>query len=575
MKKKTEKAQKNAQEEVKKKRSLGDLFQHTWFIITALVIAVILVSAIVIGIVMSATGLTLGEVFGIKVKRIDYANDPLDKYISIDSDDYKNLEMDIAIREPDEKDVLDKKIQALAAAAKKAGYDKGGEFQKNEPIGAGDKIYFYYAAYVLDQEGNRVEIKGLNNCKDSGDGNAAVYVVGSGDFSFLSIAGDLGTSEYEYKNEFIHHFDGELINEVPKEYQFFSFGEIKETDIVYATVTYIDHDGLLYDDVNIRINLSDDSCESMWGEGIRAYITDLSIGFANTNPETFVRTESNRKITFTSFNVDYIVRGEENPTTIETVFPYDYSDESLRNKTVYFDLFIDKTVCYKTPEFNDDFVLNTLKLTEKRLEKYDGNNLTQKCEAYYRDMLNREYEYNKQVLAESYLYDKIKENVQINKMPEREIEYEYDDYVFYYEWACELANKNSGGNASLDDYIVTALGLEDGADWSAYLWDFIENAVFEKLIFYSILRNEGFIENTEAFESFCEDELQKSYTVEYGKTIEDFETPEKYRAEIQAYREQKIFDCGSEDAFIDEMYYRYAGKIIVENAKLNDVVNKH
>lgn len=574
MKKETKKTQNKVKDEKKKKISFSDLLQQTWFIVIALILVVILISGIVIGIVMASTGLTLGEVFGIKVKRIDYANDDLDKYISIDSDDYKNLEMDIAIREPDERDVLDKKIQALAAAAKKAGYDKGGEFQKAEPIGAGDKIYFYYAAYVLDENGKRVEIKGLNNCTNSGDENPTIYVVGSRDFSFLWENKFDDPSESEYKNEFIHHFDSELINEIPKEFKFFTFGEIKETDIVYATATYIDHDGLLYNDVNLRIDLSDDDCESTWGEGIKAYITELSIGIGNATPEIFVREGSGKKITFTNFTVDYIVRGEENPITIETVFPYDYSNETLRNKTVYFDLFVEKTVCYKTPEFNDDFVLDTLKLDEKRLEKYEGSTLTQKCENYYFDILKREYEYNRQALAEKHLYDIVKENVKIKKMPEREIEYEYDEYVFYYKWACEVANENGAGY-ELDDYVVDSLGLEKDSDWETYLWEFIENSVLEKLIFYSIIRNEGLMENEEAFESFCNDELEKSYAVEYGMTQEDFETAEKYQEAIKTYRQQKISECGSEDAFRDEMYYRYAGKFMIENANLNDVVNKH
>ena len=171
----------------KSKKSFLDLFQHTWFIILSFVVAVVLVASVAIGIVMTTKGLTLGEVFGFKIKRIDYINDSLDKYISLEGDDYKDLEVDVAIREPDKMDLEDKKVELLAAAAKEAGLDKGGVYQKNEPIGAGDKIYFYYAAYIVDENGNRTqEVTGMNNCKNSYGGNLAEFVVGGSNFLFLN-----------------------------------------------------------------------------------------------------------------------------------------------------------------------------------------------------------------------------------------------------------------------------------------------------------------------------------------------------------------------------------------------------
>ena len=561
---------------VKKKISITDLFQHTWFILLTLFVAVLIVSAVIILIVMNTQNLTLGEVFGFKVKRIDFENDPLDKYVVVEKSDYENIEVDLNIRRPDEMDVSDKKVQALASAAIKSGLDFGGRYQYTEPIGAGDKIYFYYAAYLVDENGNRIkEISGLNNCKNSSSSNFAEFIVGGGDFSFIYKSRDDGTSGTleNYEEVYIHGFESGLIGAVPNSYKFYTVGEVRDTDIVYATATYIDSDGLLYDRVNLRIDLSDADLENKWGEGVKNYITENKIGYENKNVESFVRLGDGSKLTFTNFTVDYIVRGEEAPITVKTVFPYDYSDESLRNKTVYFDLYIEKTLCYKTPEFNDEFVLKTLGLTEKKLAKYEGETISEKCENYYLQMLLKEYEANRAIIAETLIWEKLKQNVEIVKMPEKEIQYDYNDYVYLYQWACEVANENGAGYESFDEYMTEMLGLELGAYWNVYVWDWIEDTVLEKLIFYSILRSEGLLSDTESYEAFCNKEIESSYQLETGKDRDDFDTDKAYEDELASYRAEKVYECGGEDGFKNEMYYRYVSEMLIEVAVLNDVAN--
>ena len=565
----------------KKKIQFTDLFQHTWFIILAFVLVTAVVTAVVIGIVMHTKNYTLGEVFGIPVKRIDYVNDRLDKFVEVEKSDYTGLQADVAIRKPDAMDVSDKKTQALAAAAKKAGLDFSGSVQYYEPIGAGDKIYFYYSAYLLDENGERVkEINGLNNCKNYGVNKYAEFVVGSGSFIFLQNVDSGMMSEIELADTelYIHGFESGLIGKVPnitgtyKPFYTNVGGEIREDDVVYATASYVDYDGLFYDRVNLRIDLSDENCESLWGEGIYDFISEKKIGVENKSPITLTRTGSGKKITFTNFTVDYISRGEENPVTVKTVFPYDYEDEELRNKTVYFDLYIAKTECYKTPEFDDEFITKTLGLTEARLAKYEGKTLVEKCENYYLEALTLEYEENRKILAEQALWAQIKENVEIVKSLEKEVQHDYDDYVSLMELACEIANENGAGYESFDEYMTDQLGLDVGAYWNVYVWDWLEEAVLEKIIFYSIIRAEGLMDNTEAYEQFCRNELERSYALEYGKTADDFESKEKYDKAIEDYRAEKVAASGGESGFADEMYYRYASSIIIDSATIRDLV---
>ena len=555
-------------------KSFLGLFEHTWFIILLFVLAVLLVSAVIIGIVMKTNGYTLGEIFGIKIKRVDYLNDDLSEYLQISDEDYKNLEIDVNIRRPSSVDVADKVVGALASAAKDLESDSP---QYNVPVSAGDKIYFHYTAYIKDEMGNRVkEIADMNNFKDSDRKNPelATFVVGSGNFSFL-YKGDANNSSVlpsGYELPYIHGFESGLAsgNAYPTDVVFFHQGEILENDIVYATATYIDSLGIIHDRENIRIDLSDESCESVWGVGVYDYIVEKDIGELNNSPYTLNLAGSGKKITFTDFTVDYITRGGETPVTLETVFPYDYEDESLRNKTVYFDLFIDRIVCYKTPEFNDKFVTETLKLTEQKLSKYSGQSLTEKCEAYYLEMLVEEYNENRRLLAEELVWEQLVENIEI-EMPIREVDYDYEEYLSLYNWMYQMANDSGQGYESLDEYMTTQLGLELGSDWNTYVWNSLDEDVRRKLIFYSIAKNEGLTEAE--YEEFCDFEMKRSYKSEVGKSAEDFESAEKYEEAIAEYRQEKVDICGGEDEFKHEMYFRYASEIIINNAKITDIVN--
>lgn len=564
--------QKNTEiEKPSKWKSFLGLFEHTWFIILALVLAVAIVAAGIIGMVMAVNDYTLGEVFGIKVKRVDFLNDDLTEYLEISGDDYKNLEVDVNIRRPGDTDVKDKVVGALASAATEIENDSP---QYNVPVGAGDKIYFYYTAYLKDENGNRIsEVAGMSNLKDPDmrKPELASFVVGSGNFSFIYKNNYNNSSSLNvgYEKTYIHGFESGLIGALPTKLVFFHQGEIQKNDTVYATATYIDSAGILHDRENIRIVLSDENHESIWGEGVYDYIIEKDIGEQNLDPYTMKLKGSENKITFTNFTVDYITRGAETPATVKTVFPYDYSDENLRNKTVYFDIFIDNVVCYKTPEFNDKFVKETLKLTEERLKAYEGDTLTEKCKSYYLAMLTEDYENNRRLLAEEKLWEKLIETIEI-EMPKREVQYDYEEYVDLYKWLFAKSNERGEGFESLDEYIINAEGLELGANWEVYIWDMLDEGVRKKLIFYSIIKNENI--TSEALEEFCDFELKRSYRQEEGKTRDDFASDKEYEEAIADYREEKVYLCGGEEEFMHEMYYRCASEIVFENAKVNDII---
>ena len=209
------------------KKKLSELFSSGWFIAVVLVCAVLIISVIIIGITTSTQGKTLGEVlFGIKVKRIDYLNDSLDKYIDPKPEDYKNIELELNVPKPTDKDLEEIVLSKLAAGAKDAG-KVSIHYQFNTPVSAGDRIYFYYAAYLKDENGNRIkELDGLNNCADYGKSNkqAQTFVVGSRDFGFLDgINYDIDSNiNNVYSDLYIRGFEGGLIGAVPSQFKFYT-----------------------------------------------------------------------------------------------------------------------------------------------------------------------------------------------------------------------------------------------------------------------------------------------------------------------------------------------------------------
>ena len=579
-KKKSDNTDDDAKSQGKKK--LSALFSSNWFIAGVLVFSVIVIAAIGISITMATTGQTLGEVlFGIEVKRIDYLNDSLDKYVDPQSEDYKNIELELNIPKPTQADLREFIIGKLAKGAKDAGKNSI-EYQTTTPISAGDRIYFYYAAYLKDENGNRIaELDGLNNCADFGKTSSQpkTFVVGSGDFEFLdSIGYDLDSNVNSvYAGKHIRGFENGLIGVVPNptEFSFYTGGDVDADDIVYATATYIDDAGIIHDGVNVRIDLKDESYKKIWGDGVYEYIIEghqIGDEMIVYDYETLTCADTGKKITYTSFVVNYVAGSSKPSAVLETTFPYDHPDKSLQNAKVYFDVFILKTEDYATPEFDDAFVSEYLKLSDKELAGYEGATLTEKCEAYYLAGLNEEYEYNRSLLAEELLWEKLKENIEFKQIPIREINYEYQDYVFFKELELQYENEyKQAGFEDIDDYMEAELGLEVGGDWENIVYSMLEDEVIEKLIFYSILKKENKLANGAEFESFCRAELEMEYKRETGKTAADFESAEKYNEELQTLRADFVRQSGGEAQFIEQMYYRYGSKILLSYATLKDV----
>lgn len=538
-------------------------YNQPWFIFLIAAVVVVLIVAFFIGYRMVTEELTLAEVLGFKEPVLDYLNDDLTDYIEIDREDYSNYELALDISKPGERELDTKILKLLAENKGKILYS--GTYQHDKPINAGDKAFIWYVGYVIE-DGVRREI-GFTNF---GNSLPDEYIVGSG--STVKVVGDGAETLY-----MPYGFDLELIGKTPNECTEFiksDRGNVREGDVVYATATYMYEDGIIHPDAKIRIDLSDPDYEKTWGSGVYDIIINAkTIGMTNDTLMTLDLVGSDDRITFAKFKVDYVTRceSEKECITFEAQFPYDFENKSLANKNVYFDVYIEETLCYETAEFNDAFVKDVLKISEKKLASFEGETLADKCRAYYMSELLAEYEDNYKFLAIDTMWEYLNSRIEIKKYPQKEVKRIFEDYVFAYNLGYMEANSQGAGYESVDEYIaVVELGMEEGTNWDPVLHEKVQAEVKEKLIFYYILREEGFVPTDEEFKEYYRRELELDYKYYSGKTAIDFETAAEYDAALAAHEETMIDHYGSKTFYSDEVYYLYASEKMLSLATIKN-----
>ena len=542
-------------------------YNQPWFIFLIAAVVVVLIVAFFIGYRMVTEELTLAEVLGFKEPSLDYLNDDLTEYIEIDREDYSNYELTLNISKPGERELNTKILKLLAD--KKGSILYSGTYQHDKPINAGDKAFIWYVGYVIE-DGVRREI----NFTNFGNSIPDEYIVGSG--TTVKVVGDSADTVY-----MPYGFDLGLIGKMPNDCADFvksDRGNVRLGDVVYATATYMYEDGIIHPDEKIRIDLSDPDYEKIWGSGVYdIIINEKTIGMTNDTLMTLDLVGSDDRITYAKFKVDYVTRCEDQNqcVTFEAQFPYDFEDKSLANKTVYFDVYIEETLCYETAEFNDAFVTDVLKINEKKLASFEGETLADKCRAYYMSELLAEYEDNYKFLAIDTMWEYLNSRIEIKKYPQKEVKRIFEDYVFAYNLGYIEANSSGAGYESVDEYIaVVELGMPEGTNWDPVLHEKVQAEVKEKLIFYYILREEGFVPTDEEFKEYYRRELELDYKYYSGKTALDFETAAEYDAALAAHEETMIDYYGSKTFYSDEVYYLFASEkmlslVTVKNAGEN------
>ena len=528
--------------EAKKKK----FYAETWFLVTLAVVAAVSIFAILIMTALGG-GLSFKNLFGKSDGDLDYINDSLDKYINIKESDYKGYEITVPVRKPNNND-LQAQIDKLIATHRGGPTEGADTMYTNKPIAIGDDVTLSYLGYQLDADGRKILVSNANNLENA---NTKVdrYTVGlNSDIFGIGLESALVGKKPNGKIDSVR---GE--------------GAVLDGNVIYATVSFVLDNGLVYDEVSVCIDPAAEDFERLWG--IDAYedlfkkcsgMQGIGMMMLTGNAINCFDLEGGGTITYTALTVNYVTTSSVQPITVETYYPADHSVEEIRNKTVYYDLYINNVIKYNVSAFDETFIKEKLNLTEEKLSSYEGEGIVEKCKSYYKTILDNKYNETCKTYLESAIWQRLHSTIRIKTYPAKEIDRIYIAEIEAYtaELIEENEKANGAGYESLDDYMPTALGLEEGAEWTSYLLESVKSTVKERLIIYAILRQEGILPVGEEFDRLYEKELKKDYEHAITQYPGTFSSLEEYR--------EYVYETRGEIDYIHDVYYYYLTEKLIE-----------
>lgn len=498
-------------------------------------VSLLLVTAFVIGLV----AVILSQ------KHLDYMKDDLSRYIRISEKDYKDFTVELDLDKVTDKDVERKILNLLYEnRAEKPKYD--GANVTNLPITVGDRVHLYYRGYTVDENGNQTELPNASNL-----------------FSEMAVL-DIGALE------FIPGFEESLIGINPKDCPLFEYitnGEVKTGDVIYLTYSAILPDGTTTTKTSERIDLSSANVDTLYGAGFKKFFLGKTIGTKLTEKKTFELADGSA--VYYEMTVDGVTRCEKDAVTIDAYFPKSYSEESLRGVHAKFDVYVRYINVYETPEYNEKFITETLKMTAEDLKEYDGATILEKHKAYLRAEAEKENEEIRKSFIEASVWVHLKDKVKVKRLPESDVNEIYDEY--FYEIQATYQTYYSGTYQNVDAFAVAYLGLDANANWRAYITKRAEDVITEKLIFYYIIREQGLVPDKAEFDKLYNESVEeylKYYSNDIYKEELDKITDEAEKAERMLQIREEMLTYYGEGYFEEIVYYDFAKDKIIDFAKI-------
>ena len=465
-----------------------------------------------------------------------YLESDLSDYVSISETDYKNFTVtlpDLSVKDSD----INRKIMGLLAEKRNHEAENGGTKMFRVPITLGDDVYIYYRAYTVDENGVETELENSTNLF----GSEYKLTVGS----LL----------------FVEGFEEGIIGAVPWDYHFdpdserLSSGAVASGDVIYVTYTSFLPDGSGAYKFNERIDLSDESLDERYGTGFRAFFEGGTVEIGKkTAYQTF--SYGDGSAVYSDITVNYAFRCKNAPLTVDARFPYDYEESHLRGLNVKFDVYFNGAVIYDTPEYNEEFITDILKLDDEKLSEYEGKGIVEKHKSY----LIKEIEAQKQTLKEFIIEQKMWEHfgncAVVNKLPEDKVEEIYIEQ--YNQIASEYNMYFSSYYESIEEYAYNMHGYRN---FHEDLMKEAENIITEKIIFYYIIRKENLIPTAEQFDSLYEELVGEhlNYYLEsiYDEELAAIKNDADRQARILEIKEEMMEYYG-EEYFTELTYYEFA-----------------
>ena len=516
------------------------------------IIFTLVASLLIIAIVATAVVFIVRAMRGVPV---NFMRDNLSKYIVLSEEDYSGMKIDVPLEKYEEIDLI-REINRLLATNKSETPEYDGKAYTSEVITLGDVVSIMYRGYYVDKDGKEVEIS-----TNFGDDKTILLEVGSG-----KIISESGSS-----SSFITGFTDDMIGKVPSDYtpfKKFGDGKIQEGDVIYLTYTafYPDSAGTYKQVSAERIDLSED-IDAIYGTGFKAFLLGTAEGAEAQSIGTKLSSKTfpygTGSAGYSDMKIEYVTRGcEDAPLTLDVTFPADYSETSLRGVDAKFEVYISSAIIYNTPEFDEKFITDTLKVTAEDLKDCDGADTVAKYKSYLEKNLKKTIEdTNEQIIIDA-IWDILLEKVEVKKLPKYNVNQYYETYLnevtYYY-------SVYSSYYSSIDFAAADYLSITQGTDWRAHLKEKAEKTTLEELVFYYIIREEKFLPDKETLNTMRNSIIEAHYEYHIELNAEELAKLEgdaynKRVAEIKA----EVLDYYSDEYFTENVYYNYGMDMIIE-----------
>ena len=516
----------------------------------------ILIISAIVALVGIVAGLLIYLIGGyVSTRRVDYTNDNLSKYITLsDGDLYYDVEL--AVDEVTDLQVEQAVLQLLCKNKDKVATEVG---KTNRTVTPGDVVYVWYMGYQLDGEGNKIAFNGGCNF---GDGAAHELEIGSGSFITGFELGLIGRNPADHSS-FVRLYSG----------------EVKEGDLIRVKYTAMYPDGTTALNKTVNVDLGSTAANEVFGENYLEYFLGDPEDTESAPKQAGVDIEAPFLIpnykgeggtaTITDIKIEQIYRLGDSPITLALAFPKSYGEPTLAGEDVFFDVYIEGADLYDCPEYNDEFISETLKLTAEDLAEYEGQTLADKYLAKIREELDLRYEEDMKYAIQNAMWEHYLTKVKVKRLPKAEVNAAYNSYL-----ADMQTNFNASGYMSyetFDEYATAYLGISDAkTSWQQALTLQAESSVVEKLILFYLMQKLDILPAEEDFIAARDEMIDKylqSYLAQTTVTPDKYDTEEKYLAAVENCRQQVIKSYGM-DYFEESAYFELAFDTLVGYANI-------
>ena len=449
----------------------------------------------------------------------DYANAPLDEYISLSSEDYKNLSVEVeTIKEIDESSVSVAIDSMLVQFAQSVTLTEAG-------IKAGDNISFYYVA-ICD---GRIIGQNVTNA------SPAKAVVGEG----LVIPG----------------LDEELVGVIPNSTSLakITAGQVKQSYTVYLDYT-AKYEGKT-ETAQEKFSLSD----CVYGDEFATKLIGQTVGtpFSFTH-ELDIDGDGNSENV--SFDAVVLVATIETPVSFELRFPDPYPEnESLSDRELTLELFIESTQRIELPPLTDTLLREKLGFLGSASLK--GDTLVEQFKEYMRQGLVETRASNIESSAKNAIWTTLAALAQVKAYPEQAVAQsraEYLQELQYYFAVYSQQYASSFPYSTYQEYGYDYLGLDSKLEFDEALDKFVREKVLRKMLMYYIANAEGLTlsneEKTTAINSFTKYYSANSESM-FGQKFSEAQILSMYGADFicEQYLENKVVDYLYQSTIVEEI----------------------